>query len=228
MDSGFFFVVFLGFIAFAVVVALVGNHQAKKRREALMAFAASRGWTYLPQDESLVERFSGAPFGHGSSRRARNVLRGTHDGRPVVAFDYQYTTSSGSGKDRRTTTHHYSVVVMNIGAVVPRLAVSPQSMVSGFFGRVFNTDIELESEDFNRAFVVSADDRKFASDVLHPRMMEILLRWTDLGWRFERDSIISIRGGQHELAEVDAKLAHLDAVLDAVPDFVWRAVKGQT
>ena len=226
MSSGFFLVVFVGFILFAVVAAVIGYQQSKRRREAMAAFAASRGWTYVPEDDALVHRFSGIPFGQGHGRRAQNVLLGTHDGRPMVAFDYEYRTTSGSGKNRRTTTHHYSVLVIHAGAVFPNLSVTPQNIVSGFFGRVFNSDIELESEDFNRAFLVSADDRKFASDVLHPQLMEILLRWTEVGWRFERDSMISVRSGHHDLAEVDAKLGHLDAILDAIPEFVWRAARG--
>lgn len=76
-------------------------------------------------------------------------------------------------------------------------------------------DIELESEKFNRAFLVTCEHRKFASDVLHPRMMELLLGRPGLGWRFEGDSMTGVRRGQH------------DALVDAIPEFVWRDVRGQ-
>ena len=218
---------FVGFFALAIVLIVVGLAQAKKRREALTAFAAARGWTMRESDQSLVTRFGGHPFDTGRSPRATNCLYGSHDGRHLVAFDYQYKTSSGSGDNRRTTTHRYSVVAMSLGVPTPRLAVSPEGAVGRFFGRLTNRDIELESEDFNRAFTVTADDRRFASDVLHPKMMQMLLRWPALGWRFEADSMLVIRSGQHQPAEVDATLAVMDAVLDEVPDFVWRQLKGQ-
>ena len=228
MDSGLIFVFFGAFLVLATVLVVVGLVQARKRREELSTYAATRGWRYLERDDSLVHRFSGAPFGRGHDRRATNVLLGVWDGRPMVAFDYQYDETTGTGEDRRTTTYRYSVMVLNTGAVMPALSVTPQGFVSGFLGRVTNRDIELESEEFNEAFLVTSEHRKFASDVLHPRMMEVLLRRTDLGWRFENDSMVSVRRGQHSPGEIEATLAHLDAVVDAIPEFVWRDVKGQS
>lgn len=228
MDSGLIFLFFGGFFVLAAVLVVVGLVQAKKRREKLSAYAATRGWSYAARDDSLVHRFTGAPFGRGHDRRATNVLRGVWDGRPMVAFDYQYDETTGTGDDRRTTTYRFSVTVVNTGAAMPALSVTPQNIVSGFFGRLTNRDIELESEDFNRAFLVTCEHRKFASDVLHPRMMELLLGRPDLGWRFEADSMVSVRRGHHEPAEIEATLAHLDAVVDAIPEFVWREVRGQS
>jgi hypothetical protein len=92
---------------------------------------------------------------------------------------------------------------------------------------VTNTDIELELEDFNRAFTVSCPDRKFASDVLHPQMMEFLLQHRDVGWRFERDSMLMVSGTRRSVAEIDATLALMDQISDLIPEFVWRQVRGQ-
>ncbi|WP_193611498.1 DUF3137 domain-containing protein [Nocardioides lijunqiniae] len=225
--GGGFLLLFLAFLALIVVLVVVGYQQAKKRREGLAAFAAARGWVYRPADPSLVGRFTGSPFGTGSSRSATNCLYGAHGERPMVAFDYSYTTSSGSGDNRTTTTHRYSVVAMNLGLVVPPLAVSPEGAVGRFFGRLTNRDIELESEDFNRAFTVTAHDRRFASDVLHPQMMQMLLQWPALGWRLEGDSMLVVRSGHHAPHEVDATLAVMDAILDRIPEHVWRTLRAQ-
>lgn len=219
-------VMFVGFFVVAAVLIVVGTVQAKKRREALATFAASRGWRYATHDGSLVDRFQGTPFGRGSSRSAYNVVYGEHDGRPMVAFDYRYTTTSGSGKDRKSTTHHWSVLAMSMGAVMPDLSVEPEGAFGRFIGRLTNTDIEMESEDFNRAFTVRSPSRKFAFDVLHPQMIEMLMQWPDLGWRFERDSMLVVRNGNHTMAEVDAKLQVMDAIIDRIPEFVWKDVRG--
>ena len=224
-------VIFVGFVLLIIGVVVVGYLQAKKRREGMAAYAASRGWTYTEQDPSLLDRFEGAPFGTGQDREAFNVMRGTAHDRPMVVFDYRYVTThtstdaQGHSKTERTT-HPFSVIAVNTGAVMPALAVTPEGLVSRFFGRLTNSDIELESEDFNRAFTVTCPNRRFASDVLHPRMMELLLQWPELAWRFDADSVLAIRSGAHDVQEVEAKLAALDAILDAVPDFVWREVRG--
>ncbi len=213
---------FVAFVALATVLVVVGIRKAKERREALAAHATARGWAYRESDPSLVDRFHGAPFGRGSSRRATNCLYGHHGERPMVAFDYRYTTSSGSGQDQTTTSHDYSVVALNLGVSVPALAVSPEGAVGRFFGRLTNRDIQLGSADFDRAFTVTSDDRRFAADVLHPQMMQMLLQWPGLGWRLEGDSIVVVNNGHHSPVQVDANLAVLDAILDEVPDVVWQ------
>jgi hypothetical protein len=223
---------FVGFVVLVIVVAVVGYLQAKKRREELAAYAATQDWTYTEQDQSLVERFDGAPFGTGQDREAFNVLRGKAHDRPMLVFDYQYVTTSTSTDANGHThterhTHAFSVVAINTGAAMPALSVTPEGMISRFFGRLTNSDIELESEEFNRAFRVTCPDRRFASDVLHPRMMELLLQWPELAWRFDADWLLAIRDGSHDIPEIEAKLAALDQILDTIPDFVWKEVRGQ-
>jgi len=216
-----------GLMALVALLVWYSLQQAKKRREAMARFAASQGWTYRREDPSLARRFRGAPFGRGHGRRATNVLQGRHQGRATVAFDYQYKQRSGSGKNRRTSTYHFSVVATHLGVRMPELSVTPENAVGRFFGRIFDSDIQLESEDFNRAFTVKAPDRRFAYDVLHPTMMEMLLRRPDLGWRIEGDSLLMITSGSHTPPLVLDRLAAMDAIADAIPEFVWRQVRGQ-
>ena len=184
LSNGAFLALFLLGLAIVLGVAILSYVQAKKRREAMLAFASSRGWTYAVAEPRLVGRFHGAPFGIGFGQRASNVIYGKHDGRDLVSFDYEYKTRSGSGKDETTTTHHYSVLGLSMGALLPSLTVDPEGFFDRVVGRLTGGDIDLESEDFNRAFTVSCPDRKFASDVLHPQMMEYLLQHPQLGWRF--------------------------------------------
>lgn len=218
---------FVGFVVLVVVLVRAGIRQARERREALAGFAAAREWTYREADPSLVDRFHGSPFGTGSGRRATNCLYGRHNGRAMVAFDYHYTTSSGSGDDRRSSSHSYSVVALNLGVQVPALAVSPEGAVGRFFGRLTNRDIQLGSPAFDHAFTVTSDDRRFAADVLHPQMVQLLLQWPALGWRFEGDSMVVINRGTHAPVQVDATLAVMDAVLAHVPEAVWQRLLGR-
>jgi len=221
-------------VAFLALAAAVGvgavvysYHAAKKRREQLLAFAASRGWTFAQEEPRLVDRFTGPPFGMGFGRRAYNVLYGTHDGRDLVSFDYEYKTRTSTGKQTTTTVHRFSVLGLSMGVAMRPLSVDPENLLDRFVGRLTGTDIDMESEDFNRAFTVSSPDRKFASDVLHPQMMEFLLAHPQLGWRFEQDSMLVIAPGRRAPEQIDATLAVMDGITDRVPDFVWLRLKGQ-
>jgi hypothetical protein len=223
--------VFVGFLALFLAVAIgaivYSYLAAKKRREALLAFAASRGWTYVQEEPRLVGRFSGPPFGAGFGRRAYNVLYGKHDGRDLVSFDYEYKTQTSNGKQTTTTVHRFSVLGLSMGVVMRPLSVDPENFLDRFVGRLTGNDIDMESEEFNRTFTVSCPDRKFASDVLHPQMMEFLLAHRQLGWRFEQDSLLVIAQGRRAPEQIDATLAVMDGITDRVPDFVWLRLKGQ-
>src|SRR4051794_11782698 len=179
------------------------------------AFAVSRGWTYAQEVPQLVDRFTGPPFGLGFGRRAYNVLFGQHDGRDLVSFDYEYETKTFDGK--QTEVHRFSVLAVRTGVQMPPLSVDPEGFMDRFVGRITGEDIDLESDDFNRAFQVRCPDRRFASDVLHPRMMELLIRYRQLGWRFESDSLLVVAEGLHSPAQIEATIEVMDGITDLVP-----------
>jgi hypothetical protein len=212
-------------IAVVVAIAVLGYLHEKKRREAMVALAGARGWVWTDRDDRWCDVFSGAPFGQGHNRQARHVMTGVHEGRGFVGFDYVYyttetSTDSKGHTTRREVAHPYAVLGLQVGANVPRLSVSPEGFFGRTVGKLFGNDIELESEDFNRAFTVKAEDRKFAYDVLHPRLMEYLLTVRDVAWRTTEGHILTIRPGKHRPEEIDGRVAVIDRVLDAMPDFV--------
>ena len=92
-----------------------------------------------------------------------------------MSFDYEYKTQTTNGKQTTTQVHRFSVLGLSMGILMPQLSVDPENFLERFVGRLTGNDIDLESEEFNRAFTVGCPDRKFASDVLHPQMMEFLL-----------------------------------------------------
>ena len=177
------------------------------------------------------------PFGRGHNRQAHNILRGIHDGREFVGFDFVYHTTETSTNAQghtssREVEHWYSVLALRTADGLPRLEVTPEGFFGRALGKLTNRDIQLESEEFNRAFTVTSDDRRFASDMLHPRLMEQLLRTRDVGWKIEQGWILTVEDGRHDVAEIDRRLAVVDGVLDAVPGFVRRQYglppRGQT
>lgn len=225
------FLLFGGFLILVILIGVLGYLSAKRRREAFAALAATHGWTYTQRDDRWNDTFTGSPFNQGHNRQSSNILQGQYDGRGFVAFDFVYhttetSTDSNGHSSSREESHNYGVVALDVGATFPALQVTPEGMFSRMIGRLTNRDIELESEDFNRAFTVVCPDRKFASDVLHPRMMEFLLEHRDSSFRFDRTWILSVENGHTDIDEVEPRLALIDTVADNVPDFVWREARG--
>jgi hypothetical protein len=205
-------------------VAMVLSYRSNaKRRQKLMAYAASRGWSYRAEDPALAVRWNAAPFGQGDRRRATNVVLGQDRNRPFVAFDYRFETESNDGNgNRTTTTHRYAVVALALPTFLPGLEVTPDNVLSRAASAMgLGHDINLESDDFNRRFRVSSGDPKFASDVLGPRTMQALLSAPTFSWRIIGSDLLAWWTGALDPVQALAHLSTMQAVLDGVPAFVW-------
>ena len=225
MDAALFPLIIVGAIAVVALVAYLGWKAEQKRIAELRAYAARRGWSYTDRDDTWHQSFTGAPFDSGHDRRSTKVLHGTHDGREAAVFDFVYhtTESSTDANGNRHTheeAHRFNVVALALGAATPGLSVSPEGVFGRLLGRMFNSDIELESDEFNRAFTVSSEDRRFAFDVLHPRTMELLLQHRDTAWRIDRGWLLVVERGTYEIPDVELRLDFCDRLLDSLPDFV--------
>ena len=209
----------------SVGIYLSWRHE-QKRRAQFTAFAAAQGWSFTPHDPNgLAHRWNNHPFGRGDSQKASNVFTGkTRDGRDLLAFDYKYTeTSTDSKGNRSKTTYRFAVCVIRIPCPMPGLHVGKENLFTRIGSFVGMTDIEFESDDFNRAFRVKSDDAKFASDVLHPRTMELLLQYgRDVEWRFENYDMLSWRSGRVEIPDVLQRVDLMCRVVQAIPTFVWK------
>ncbi|MCC6491449.1 MAG: hypothetical protein IT424_00325 [Pirellulales bacterium] len=172
-------------IAIALLAILLGyfGYRAQQQRLAeLQQLASRRGWQWDPaSDYSHDERFGHfSVFNCGSSRYAYNTLRGSLDvdgqAWPVQAGDYHYQTTSHDGKQTTTHTHRLSYVLVRLPYLsTPELFFRKEN----FFDRIAEfigfDDIDFESAEFSRRFIVKSRDKRFAYDVIHPRMMEFLL-----------------------------------------------------
>ncbi len=201
---------------------------AKKRRELFAGFAAQHGWQYQPHNRALAGQWAGTPFQTGDNWQVKNVLTGAFNGYQMVAFDYSYQTHSTDSKGRRTTTtHKFGVVVLQLPGALPHLEVTHEGIFGGAVANAFGfRDLQFESDQFNRAFRVKADDERFGHAVVTPRMMELLLARGEIGWRVEGNSLVGWDRGAHDPAEVMNRLSLLQQVVEQVPPYVWRDYAG--
>lgn len=216
-------VIVVGAALFAVVAYL--SYQARQRRlAALRSLAAAKGWQFSPGDPfGLPHHWDVEPFGSGYARHAENVISGAVRGWPIVAFDYSYKEdSTDADGDRRTTTYRFGVCVLRLPVPLAEVRVSPENLLSRIGQALGFSDIELESEDFNRRYRVSSPHPKFACDVLPPRTMELLLRGESIQFRVYGADVICWHSGNHSPAEIIMRTEMLAGFADGVPAFVWK------
>jgi hypothetical protein len=208
---------FFVLVPLLIVLAVYLQHQ---RVKAIQAWAARTGWTYVGSDPSLVSRWRGQPFNAGHSRRVSEVVVGHFAGRQAVSFSYRYTTGSG----KNSSTHTFHLVAVQLPAYLATLELTAEGVGAKLAKAFGGQDIQFESEDFNRAWRVEARDMKFAHDVVHPRLMERLLRADARGMsiRIEGSDILCWMSGTQNLNAIAGRLQVLCAVIDAVPRYVWQ------
>ncbi len=216
---------FAAIAALVIVIAVFGHLREKKRREALQRVAAALGLTYyvgrnydIPDTYGFLNSLR-----QGRNRYALNVLRGACDGYPVQAFDFHYQTESTDSKGRRTTHHHYSsFFFLEQEKAFPEVRIYPEGLLSRFGQMLGFEDIDFESVEFSRAFVVRSRDRKFAYDVCHTRMMEYLLDHRDLSLEIEGRCIAMSFPRRLKPKEIPERLNQLVEIRELFPRYLYR------
>jgi hypothetical protein len=201
MPSGLPLLIFVVAAVLIALLAYAGYLEHSRRLNQMGALALQLGWQFDPAaDREHDERYSHfGPFGKGSNCQASNTLRGAISvgGRPwpAQAGDYQYTTQSGSGKNRSTQTHRLSYLIVetpHLGA--PDLAIRREGMFDRFASFMGFDDIDFESVEFSERFHVKSSNKRFAYAVIEPRMMEFLLAADAPTIEFRRGQCCITRG----------------------------------
>jgi len=212
-------------IVVVIVAIIYGHYAAKKRREALRAWAQSRSLRFdQTRDHSVEDIFPQFNCLHeGSNRYAENRMFGHYSGREFLGFDYHYETHSTDSKGRRQTHHHhFSAVILGSKVPLKPLFIRPE----GFFDKVKEffgfDDIDFESAEFSRKFYVKARDRRWAYDVIHQRTMEFLLGSPEFTIEFGAGRVIAYRSGRFGATEFEQAAEVICGILDRLPDYLVR------
>lgn len=176
-------------------------------------------WAFVGSDDTVLDTYPVDTDGYG--HRTEDLVRGVRDGIRLEAFthtwktDHIETTTDAEGHTHtRTVTEDHSEPVC--GFVLP--FDFPALSVNG--SRV-GEKVRFESSDFNAAFTVRTADPKFASDVIHPRMMEWLLARRPTGWTLQ-GPVVTFDVAEHDLLVVDDCGEVLRGWLGRIPRFVWQ------
>ncbi len=223
-------VILLITVVLAIIIAAgyYAHLAAKKRREELAALAAELGWRFDPEkNKSHDQQFSQFEiFRRGHSRAAYNTLTGNIqiDGRPFPAVmgDFTYKITRSNGKTTTTTTYNFSYLIVQVPfRSVPNLFIRRENFLDKIAGALGFDDIDFESSEFSKKFHVKCPDKKFAYDIIHPRMMEFLLQSFPTAIDIEQGQCCLSEGAKRwETPQFRAMLNWADQFFDQWPDHV--------
>lgn len=170
---------------------------AKRKSEVagLQPQLTPHGWTWSDRDDQAFAGLTVLPFERGHSQRAHDVIRGAQPA--MLAFTYRWTTGSGDNRNR----HVRRVTMLKAGPVIPRTEVEPDTVVAKLETAAAGGDLNVELEDFNKAWSVRASDQRISHALLHPRMIERLMQpdlfgrgvFFENGWIGIVDYVVQVR-----------------------------------
>ena len=160
-------------VAFSGVVAA---RRARRNQEAA-TIAAKAGLQFASFDPFDCTRIAFQLFLKGDGREATNVMwRDTDDGHSYRVFDFAYYEEDKDEYGRVTKTYHRSSCALAlVGSAWPDITIWREGVLDKMFNAITGGDIDFESEEFNRLFSVHCTDRRFASALIDPQMLEFLL-----------------------------------------------------
>ena len=175
MDSALGVLLVLVIIAGGFGIIWLHFHLRKIRRQKLAAVARELGLTYHPGRHYHLHDTYGffELFQRGDDHRSYDLIAGYRDGVKVTMFDFSYETSSGDS----SVTHIRTVCIFGLPTerCFPYVTIRPEGFFDKLASAIGFNDIDFESVEFSRKFFVKGKDRRFAYDLVHPRMMEYLL-----------------------------------------------------
>ncbi|MEI6916663.1 MAG: hypothetical protein WCL39_16120 [Armatimonadota bacterium] len=222
----------VGFVLLCLILMIFSYYAEKKRREELLLESLDLGLTFDQDDpfsiETRYEFFSWIDQGH--NRTAYNVMYGTVDDFEIKAFDYRfYTMESGhnaaGNPSSNESLHDFSAIIADTKCLFKELHIKPE----GFFDRIGDAlgfaDIDFESDEFSRAYCVKGPDKKFAYDMIHPRMMELLMvdrRWS---MEFKANCVMLVLGTSNFTPDqIKDGIARVRQMMSLIPDYLKQQI----
>lgn len=202
---------------------LVRSH---RMHDEYREFAQRHGWTYANRSYEFNHRFSGFPFGQGSSRRQESVLQGTFNGQRCATFAHVFEIRR-RGDRSAMATQAYQVTLAELPVALPRIDIVPENVPAAIAKALGGGDVDVESHEFNRRFRVITQDQRYAHAVLDPRMIERLLYpdMDGLGVRIDGGAVYVWSMGRQGADSLAHRLGVVSGIARRIPDHVLRQYK---
>jgi hypothetical protein len=185
----------------------------------------SPGWTDVGTDDRLIRRLGLRDlFGpRAVATDARTTTIGTYEAVAAVTSGSGWINERSRSLAIVRTEGSHSLCVLRLPGPLPTFNLLSEGTSGSRFATGFGLgDVDTESGYFNRTrHVVAADDR-LAHALLAPTVIAALQDGPqDVTLQCVGDKLVSFRLGRLDQAEVEARLAWMVRVADAIPAFVY-------
>ncbi len=221
----------MGLAIFLAVMVAVGGWtawkrvQTRAREDQIPAMAASKGLQFARDDPFNSKVLAFKLFQAGDGSRLENVVwngAGGDDGDATTrAFDFGwYQVRHDRGREYEEW-HWSTCALAQAGGSWPALQITHQGLLEKAIDLAQGDPIRFESEEFNQTFHVSCEDRRFASALIDPQMMQFLLETKGLVSFATLGRYVLLTCPQGDPVEMSILLGLADAFVHKVPNAAW-------
>ncbi len=216
-----------GFIIVLIVVIgsiIWGIYAGRKRRDAMTLLAEQLGLHFHSErNYQMAKQFAFLDkLDQGSNRYAYNIIEGNYEGRPVKIFDYHYETYSRDSEGRRKTHHHhFSFFILQLEKAFPELTIAREGILSKIAQAVGYDDIDFESHEFSKRFVVRSKEKKFAYDFCNAQMIDYLLDAQEIELEVDSASLALAFNRRLKVEEIEPRLRQLIEIRELMPNYLF-------
>lgn len=222
--------VFLLFVSlFILPIKLLIHHQVQSNRQkALEKKAQALKLSFRSrQDDGLatkyhflnqVDKVSG-----GEEHYCLNVLDGKHQDQPVMAFDFHYISDTKVWWWAPSWRRHcyLSFFVIDLDRHFPELTLAREGIFSKIGQAVGFRDIDFESHEFSKRYVVRSKDKKFAYDFCNAKMIDYLLDQPTLPIEVDDNALAIGFDSQYNVHEAGPNIKRLVTIRSLMPNYLF-------
>jgi hypothetical protein len=213
-------------VVFICVIGAIiwGIRAGKKRRDDMTILAEKLGLQFSHErNYRIADRFSFLDkLRQGSNQYAYNIMQGAYDGHQVTSFDFHYETYSSDSKGRRQTHHHhFSFFILELSNYFPELTIAKESFLSKLAQAVGYDDIDFDSHEFSKRFVVRSKDKKFAYDFCNAQMIEYLLGHPNINIEVDQNMLALGFDSCLKVENIEPHLKQLTEIRSLMPDYLF-------
>lgn len=228
----------------AVLILVFRTVYAKKRARAALAFARQEGFAVMPgahqepmglfnltatadnwavpggegivTARDLVRQLSGC-IPETSGYDAANILVKQDDIADWCVFDY--TTIRRDSRGNREYGR-YGIVIARVPLMFHRVELKPENVFFKIGRALGMQEIDFEVEQFNKMYFVTAADRKFAFDLLCPKAIDTLMKFSPRHWQFDGPFVVILRSSFYDYYDALRAMEEIREVLQTVQPYL--------
>jgi len=210
------------------IVSAAHNARQKSRVVAMKTKARRLGLMFDPtKNKSTAGQFRFldklAKGRGGSERYSLNIVRGDYRGHPVTLFDYHWLSDNVVWWWAPSWRQHLyvSFLVVDLSRPFPELTLAREGFFSKIAQAVGFDDIDFESAEFSRRYLVRSNDKKFAYDFCNAQMIDYLLDKPTTSIEVEKHALAVCFDSQYRASEVEPHLGHLIQIRSLMPNYLF-------